>query len=134
MTHESLPNPELPSQRFTQFIDSHTDIVQEPDIYDQNVTREAAWTVTDASRLVPIDKVHFKVMVDLGEDKTTYHEIQFTFGDQPVFWVGYDSGEAVFTAVIGENSTDTEVSNDEVVRLLEELTLQEQAGMLRKIS
>lgn len=132
MPGETLSNPELPSQRFSHYIDSHTDIILEPETNDPNVTRMATWVLSDSSILIPVDTIDFKVMIDLGEDKTIYHEILYKLSDQQVLWLGYDSGNDEFSCFIGDSRTQTEINPDDVVRMIDELIVQEQKGNLRK--
>lgn len=135
MTHESQQSPETPSGRFLEFVESHADIVLEPaDPYDRDVTRESTWQISEHSHLIPIDKVHFKVIIDLGPDKTIYHEIEFTHGEQRVFWLGYDSGNSTFAAAIGDGRNDINITTHEVDSMLRELTVHERAGNFYKLS
>ncbi len=135
MTHETLQSPETPSSRFLEFVESHADIVLEAaDPYNRDVTRESTWEITEYAQLIPIDKVHFKVMIDLGPDRTMYHEIEFKRGEQRVFWLGYDSGNSTFAAAIGEDRNDIDISAREVDGILSELSVQQQTGRLQKLS
>ncbi len=132
MSAESLSNPEFSTKHFLDFVENHADIVLEPPVYERNVTRLTKWEIADASQLTPLDSVEFKVMIDLGPDQTIYHEIKFAFRDQPVFWLGYDSGANEYSSVIGTSNTDSEITTSEVRRIVEELSVQEQKGCLRK--
>lgn len=135
MSHESQNSPETPVGRFVDFVESHADIVFESaDPYGRDVTREATWQITEYAQLVPIDTLHFKVMIDLGPDRTMYHEIEFMRGEERVFWLGYDSGNSTFTAAIGENRNDIAITEQEVDGILSELSVQQQSGRLQKLA
>lgn len=133
MTHEDEQIPIAPSEQFITFIESHADIVLEPaDRFEADVIRESIWLISAPSQLVPIDTVHFKIMIDLGPDKTIFHEMKFTFNEHTVLWIGYDTGNSVFSAAIGD--AETQIGPEQIANILNELMSYELTGNFYKQS
>ena len=135
MDHESLPGQENIHQRFTDFVESRADIVLESVNYsEKDVTRESVWRISAPSQLIAVDRMHFKVMIDLGPDRTIYHELELFKGEQSVFWLGHDSADFVFSSSLAGYQVDTPVTHQQVADLISQLITLEESMQSQKIT
>lgn len=136
MTHELQQSPESISQQFITYVTSHSDAL--PDERYPETLREGSWNVHVNLPLLPatVEQVRFGEYFFEGGDgsKTHRYDIQICMNDGMDAWFTHEPLEpnAPFTFYWGETPFLYEVQDEDVTRLLAELTGYEVSGQMTK--